>query len=230
MYSEGNALDYTPTTDKTAGDIVAVGSGRIGVAINDIAAGKLGALDVRGVHSLPKVNGAVNLWAFLYYDEDGNPQDGVAGTGALTTVSGGNIPAGIAVAPAEAADARVYCLLFGGPAITNTIHQALSYAIADPGNAGAIPVTDSGVCPLVTAGAETRTMDVPAYEGEEILLPFRTDGGDCVLAVATTVNQAGNNRVTFNDAGDWIKFVAIKIGANLRWRIAASEGVTLSTV
>ncbi len=38
--------------------------------------------------------------------------------------------------------------------------------IADPGNAGAIPVTEGwGVCSLVSAGAETRTLADPQRVG-----------------------------------------------------------------
>ena len=102
--------------------------------------------------------------------------------------------------------------------------------ITDPGNAAAIPVTQSGTVAIVTAGAETRTLAAPAYVGQELVLYMKTDGGDCVVAIATAVNQTGNNRATFNDAGDVLVLRAIESGANLRWRVVANDGVTLSTV
>ena len=102
--------------------------------------------------------------------------------------------------------------------------------IADPGDAAAIPVTQSGTVAIVTAGAETRTLAAPAYVGQELVLYMKTDGGDCVVAIATAVNQTGNNRATFNDAGDVLVLRAIESGANLRWRVVANDGVTLSTV
>ncbi|MDY7011539.1 MAG: hypothetical protein SVV80_12430, partial [Planctomycetota bacterium] len=37
----------------------------------------------------------------------------------------------------------------------------LENIIADPGDAGAVPVTDTGHCDIVTAGAETRTIAAP---------------------------------------------------------------------
>lgn len=102
--------------------------------------------------------------------------------------------------------------------------------ITDPGDAAAIPVTQSGTVAIVTAGAETRTLAAPAYVGQELVLYMKTDGGDCVVAIATAVNQTGNNRATFNDAGDVLVLRAIESGANLRWRVVANDGVTLSTV
>ena len=101
-------------------------------------------------------------------------------------------------------------------------------AITDPGNAGAIPVSSSGTVALVTAGAETRTLAAPMTVGQDLLLYFKTDGGDCVVTAATGLNQTGNTIATFNDAGDTLLLRAIESGANLRWRVVANDGVVLS--
>ena len=106
----------------------------------------------------------------------------------------------------------------------------LENTIADPGDAGAIPVTASGTCPLVTAGAETRTLAIPTQVGRMLSLAFKTDGGNCVITVASPVNQANNNTLTFADAGDQLLLVAIDEGAALAWRIVCNDGVALSTV
>ncbi|MCE7938679.1 MAG: hypothetical protein DYG90_08885 [Chloroflexi bacterium CFX6] len=103
-------------------------------------------------------------------------------------------------------------------------------AITDPGNAGALPVTKGGYVPLVTAGAETRTLAAPLFVGQEIHLYMKTDGGDCVVTCATGVNQTGNNTLTFNDAGDSLFLRAIEVGSNKRWRVIHNDGVTLATV
>lgn len=103
-------------------------------------------------------------------------------------------------------------------------------AITDPGNAGAIPVTKSGYCPLVTAGAETRTLGAPTFIGQRLQLHLKTDGGDCVVTCSTTINQTGNNTITFNDAGDCIELVAKENGSNLRWSLVFNDGTSLSTV
>lgn len=102
--------------------------------------------------------------------------------------------------------------------------------IADPGDGGAIPVNFAGYVNLVTAGAETRTIAAPQFVGQELQLNFITDGGDCVITVATFVNQTGNNTLTFADAGDVLILRAKQSGANLRWTVLHNDGIALSTV
>ena len=102
--------------------------------------------------------------------------------------------------------------------------------VADPGNAGAIPVTTSAYCPLVTAGAETRTLAAPSFIGQELLLYLKTDGGDCVVTCATTINEAGNNTITFDNTGEALRLIAVEEGVNLRWRCAVADGAGLTTV
>lgn len=100
--------------------------------------------------------------------------------------------------------------------------------LTDPGNAGAIPVTKSGSVPLVTAGAETRTLAIPSAIGQTLSLYFQTDGGDCVVTVAQAINAAGNTIITLNDAGDSIHLIGINNGSALRWRVLANDGCALS--
>ena len=105
----------------------------------------------------------------------------------------------------------------------------ISNPITDPGNGGAIPVTASGYVPIVTAGAETRTLAAPTFIGQRLLIYMKTDGGDAVLTVATTFNQAGNTTITLNDTGDSILLTAVEQGSNLRWRANGSnDGCTLA--
>lgn len=103
--------------------------------------------------------------------------------------------------------------------------------IADPGAAGAIPVDESGTCAITTAGAQTRTLAIPTFAGQEIAISMNVDGpGDAVITVAQAINQAGNNTITLNDAGDFILLVGVTVGGALRWRVAANDGAVLSTV
>lgn len=107
---------------------------------------------------------------------------------------------------------------------------ALGTQIADPGNAGAIPLTAISVeCLLTTGGAETRTLAVPTLRGQTVDLTLSVDGGNCVLTVASAINAAGNTILTFADAGDNIRLEAIRGAAGvLRWTIARNDGVALS--
>ncbi|HOD83748.1 MAG TPA: DUF2190 family protein [Phycisphaerae bacterium] len=226
---DGNSIDYTPGADVTAGDVIVQGS-LIGVAKVDIPANKLGALAVRGVFDVVKANEQQALGAALYWDADGNPYNGTAGTGCATTTSGGNTFIGFAQAAAGATDETVRVLWNGPVAVTNTVHNALTAEIADPGAAGAIPVTDSGHCDLVTAAAETRTLAAPTYAGQMLMLSLKTDGGNCVITCATTVNQTGDNTITMGDAGDAVLLVGKVNGSNKRWSVVSNDGAALSTV
>lgn len=105
-------------------------------------------------------------------------------------------------------------------------------AVADPGDAGAIPVTRSGAVALVTteAGGETRTLAAPSFAGQTLTLCLDTDGGDCVVTVDTDVNVAGNNTLTLDNAGESIGLVGASVGSALVWRVAFNDGVGLTTV
>ena len=147
---------------------------------------------------------------------DGGDITDYRGRGFLTVASG-----------QTAANANT--LTNGSNADSLHIHDPLSATITDPGDAGAIPVDKSGTCLLETSAAETRTLADPPVVGRIISLAFKTDGGDCVITAASAVNQAGNNTLTFNDAGDHIILAAIEVGSNLRWRVLCNDGVSLST-
>lgn len=54
---EGEQIDYTPSSAKTAGEVVVQG-GLVGVVSSDIAADTLGSLSIGGVWELPKGTGA----------------------------------------------------------------------------------------------------------------------------------------------------------------------------
>jgi predicted RecA/RadA family phage recombinase len=54
---EGSTVDYTPTADVSAGQVVVQGN-LIGVAKRPLPAGQLGSLAVEGVFDFPKATGA----------------------------------------------------------------------------------------------------------------------------------------------------------------------------
>lgn len=110
-----------------------------------------------------------------------------------------------------------------------TASGASAALIADPGASGAIPVTANGVCALTTAGAETRTLAIPTFVGQLLTLTLDTDGGDCVVTVASAFNQAGNTTITLNDAGDTINLIGSTIAGARRWRIVNNDGCTLGS-
>ena len=105
---------------------------------------------------------------------------------------------------------------------------ATANTIADPGNAGAIPVTANGVCALTSAGAETRTLAIPSFMGQQLSLICDTYVGNIVVTSAQAINQAGNTIITFGVVNDNITLKAMTIGGALRWRVIANDGVALS--
>ena len=226
---DGKSVDYTPVGAVSAGDVVVQGN-LVAVSKLDIPANALGALARQGIFDVVKANDEITAGAAIYWNATGDPVGGTPGSGAATTTAGSNKFMGWAIADAGAAATTVRLALFGSPAITANHYGPLNNAIADPGDAGAIPVTASGTVAIVTAGAETRTLAAPSFVGQELLLYMKTDGGDAVITCATGVNQTGNNTITMNDAGDTLRLVAIEVGSNKRWRVVVNDGCTLATV
>jgi predicted RecA/RadA family phage recombinase len=67
---QGEAVDFSPETDLTAGSVVVRGE-LVGVTKHDIKSGKLGAIFVEGVFDFPKATGtgtAITLGANCYWD------------------------------------------------------------------------------------------------------------------------------------------------------------------
>ena len=101
-------------------------------------------------------------------------------------------------------------------------------AIADPGDACAIPVTRTGVCPVTTTTAETRTLAIPSFIGQSITLTCDVYVGDAVVTVAAAINQATNTVITLGSAGVNICLHGTQIGGSLVWRVHCNDGATFS--
>lgn len=225
---DGGRVDHTPGSDVAAGDVV-ITNGLFQFATQPIVASALGTLRkqansllVRGV----KVTGAMSVGNLLYWDASGDPVGGMSGTGALTTTASGNTVAGVCVKAAASGDETVY---FDMDVSKSTV-GGLENAIADPGDLGAIPVTQTGYVPLVTGATDTRTLAIPIFIGQRLLIYVKTDGGTVVITVASAINQTGNNTITMAEVRDVIELVAIESGAALVWHVASNDGAALSTV
>lgn len=103
-------------------------------------------------------------------------------------------------------------------------------AIADPGDAGAVPVTRSGNCALTSAGAETRTLADPGTVGLTLNITCDVYVGDITLTAASALNQTGNNTLVFGAARDTLTLTSIQVGGVPVWQIVGNDGVALSTV
>jgi predicted RecA/RadA family phage recombinase len=84
---EGDAVDYVPSADVAAGDVV-VQNDLVGVAKRDITANVLGSLAISGVFEFPKATGAstaIDVGLDVYWDvaEAVAKTDAEAGANAL---------------------------------------------------------------------------------------------------------------------------------------------------
>lgn len=99
------------------------------------------------------------------------------------------------------------------------------FLVVDPGSAGTIVLDRWGlVAPIVTAAAEARTLAQPTKAGLLATVVLDEDGGDLTLTVTGGYNADGDTTITFGDAGDFVTFVSVKVGASYYWRVAAQEG------
>lgn len=57
LVSDGEIVDHTPGSAVAAGDMIAVGTGMVGIATQPIAASALGAIQVEGVADVDKATG-----------------------------------------------------------------------------------------------------------------------------------------------------------------------------
>jgi len=95
------------------------------------------------------------------------------------------------------------------------------YLMTDPGAGQSIvPDRQFGLVPLVTAGAEARTLRQPTKAGVYITLMLVTDGGDCTVTITGGYNQDDDTTYVFEDVGQSLPLVSIKEGASFYWRIA----------
>jgi len=100
--------------------------------------------------------------------------------------------------------------------------------ITDPGDAGAIPVAESGTVAITTAGAETRSLAIPTFAGQRLTISEDVYVGDAVITAAAAINQAGNTIITLNGAGDTVELVGVQVGGVLVWRVVFNDGAALS--
>ena len=68
FFKTGETVDYTATSAVSAGDVIALGNNRFGIAIYDIPAGDSDALTIVGVFSIKKAARQFAAGAHLYWD------------------------------------------------------------------------------------------------------------------------------------------------------------------
>ncbi len=107
---KGKVISFTASGAKTSGQVVVVGS-IVGVAAGDVANGAAGELIVKGVVEIPAATAEITVGAPVYWDADGDPVGGTAGSGAATATATDNTLIGYAIAAKAAAGAKIKVLL-----------------------------------------------------------------------------------------------------------------------
>jgi predicted RecA/RadA family phage recombinase len=223
FYQDGKSIDYTPAGAVSAGTIVVL-NGQVGVVKVDIAAGVKGALCVEGVFAVPKKNEAFVAGLPVWFDANGDPQGGVAGSGAATQIGGdaqaaGDILLGTAVVDAPATAEKVYVAINTFNPRIPTFAGAARITKAASANAA---VTESGVCYDVTADAAVITLPATAAGLEFTVCNMAADGAALVevdfqaadknigglgIAAGGDGKKLSNTKATAKK-GDFVTFVA----------------------
>ena len=205
--AKGDYIDYTPGADVAAGAVVVLGN-FVFVAERAIAANVLGALAVNGIYDIAKVDAlAMSVGDAVYWDADGDPKDGDAGTGALTKTANGNTFAGIVVMAALAGDATVRIALRSIEAAA-----AESLSLANLSDVGALDYTAGRL--LVADGDSFEDV---ALSGDATL------AGNGALTIANTAVNAAKL------AADAVETAKIK-DANVTTAKLAAGAATLPKV
>lgn len=163
-FQQGNSLDYTPTSDVSAGDVIALQNNYWGIAKLDIAANNLGNLAVTGVYQVAKAAGEIAFGALLYWN---------AGTGKVQTTPIDNAYIGRAASAAGADDVTVLLAL-------------------NASNLGAVSAPEAQDEPVPTAADVTPTVtDAPvATNAADVTLTGTYANDDDAIETAVNANRA----------------------------------------
>lgn len=189
---DGDAIDYTPASALTAGDVVEVGN-RAYIAQVDAAADEKTALSADGVWDVPKASGAVSAGDNIYWDNNGDPNSGTAGTGAATTTASGNTQLGRAVADAGSSDTYVRVRL--GEAALATAQPVFSpEAVAAAGSVqgDATEVGASTGFVHGTGADGTKGIKLPAASAGKTIIVKNSDAANAILKVYPATGDAIN--------------------------------------
>jgi len=199
----GTMLDYTPDEDRTAGDVV-VQENLVGICKSDITSGVKGAMCVNGVFDMPKDTSDITaIGAPLYWDEDGDPYGGTAGTGCLTTTATSNTFAGWALEVAGTTTGMVETLL-------RSANDTDTMATDDLTDVGTVDHTAGDL--LIADGTKFECLPLSG--------PFKLSAAGLLSLNSATVAAAGSAQ---GDAG------ALAAGLSLVSAADATKGVKLPT-
>ncbi len=154
---DGETIDFTASGDQKAGIVIVSGTRLVGIVADAVLDGELGGLDLMGLWEVPKVTGTINKGSALYWDDNGDPLNGDAGTGAFTTSSGAGPFAGWA-AETSSGD-TIHMTLESRDASTTTLRSALGQDDASVYNVPLDQMKTHATLALLGASAGTPSGD-----------------------------------------------------------------------
>jgi predicted RecA/RadA family phage recombinase len=189
----GDTIDYTPGSAVAAGTVYVLGSTIVTIVPVAIAATDKGATAVRGIFNVPKDNSDVAAGDALYWDSDGDPYGGTAGSGAFTKTSTGNVFAGIALEAAGTTTGDVDMLLRsidGTVPGSYTPMTAASVAVGGTAIANANAVATGFT--IVTGADDTAAIRLPEAAAGRVCF-IKNGVANKILKVFPAVNDQINN-------------------------------------
>lgn len=168
-FSHARTKKFTAGSTLAAGAVVVIGD-RATVVLDDVASGAVGVAivetDALGI-KMPKTTGAKTADTKAYWDADGNPVSGEAGSGAVTEVEGTEaVQVDLLDGQDEASDATyTLAAMAAGDEVIFVGHISTKAAIA----------TLADVTASFSAGAGVLTADTPADRTNDQLLVIWRD-------------------------------------------------------
>ncbi|MCC6910378.1 MAG: DUF2190 family protein [Phycisphaerales bacterium] len=195
---EGSSIDYTPGTDIGAGDVVINGD-MVGIAKRDIPANTAGPLATEGVFDIAKANEALSFGDDVFWDADGDPVGGTAGSGAATATASGNTFLGRVIRAAVAGDQTVRVLVVRNRVPADQIALITIEDLAAAGDIAARPIfAHPGGAELVSAGILTQGAPAGVDDANTVVIALKDDAGNTI--VTKTFDTA--NQPPSSDLGD----------------------------
>ena len=208
--AQGDAIDYTAGADATAGDVIA-NAAIAGVTPSaiDYSESTLGAVHVEGVYDFPQAAEIITIGQDVYWDADGNPYGGTAGSGAATATKEDNTYLGICLGTTTAATSYVRVKRVIVPQKQVAPERVATVAVGGTAqaNANAIPTGFT----LVTGANDTAAIKLPAAAAGLVCIVKNAVSNKILKvfpAVGDTINNAAANAVYNQTNGAFRVYVA----------------------
>ncbi len=211
--SEGVKIEHTFAADAIAGDVVVVGN-RCFIAASavDYSEQPDGTVYTQGLFDIPQIGSIKSYGDEVYWDADGDPYGGTAGSGAATAVGGDGVPVGY-----------VALVQPNGTNATSATDTYVRVVLNQDPSPSRLPVTTTAVGGTAINNANSVAEGFNVVTGADdtaaVQLPSAIAGAQCIIKSTT----AGKNLVIFPEVSDKIN----ALSANTSYNMADDVGSAL---